>query len=205
MQAVAAFAAKLGLAPAELAKYPALLKAIARHHIILGAKITNAKQLKAGRTNGITADPLWNVTIIKAANGSVTVRDVQGTMGRVTKADIDAGKSVLHTIDTVLLSGDVFINAYAALSFFPVVSTLKSLVDKAGLKQTFTNPKWNATLFAPINSAFTGAPTLDNAALTNVLKYHVVPGARTIPMDWVSGKSVETLYKGHSLSVKYEM
>lgn len=204
-QAVKRYAAKLGLAPAQLSEYPALLKAITRYHIVLGAKLTNGKQLKVGRTNGITADPRWNVTIIKAANGSVTVRDVQGNIARVTKADIDDGNIVIHTVDSVLRSGDVFISAYDALTFYNVLSTLKGLVDKAGLKNMTMNPQMNATIFAPINSSFKGAPTLDNATLTNVLKYHILPGARTIPSDFVSAKSVQTLYKGHTLSVKYEL
>eukprot|EP00877_Chromochloris_zofingiensis_P008425 jgi/Chrzof1/3836/Cz13g10170.t1 len=203
--AVKTYATKLGLTAPQLAGYPALLKAIARYHIILGAKLSSAKQLKVGRSNGITADPMWNLTIIKAANGSVTVKDVQGNVGRVTKADIDAGKSVIHIVDAVLLSGDVFINAHDAMSFFPVLSTVKGLVAKASLKQMSLKPNMNETRFAPINSAFKGAPTLDNATLTNVLKYHLVPGTRTIPLDWVFGKSVETLYKGHTLSVKFEI
>eukprot|EP00877_Chromochloris_zofingiensis_P008423 jgi/Chrzof1/3834/Cz13g10150.t1 len=203
--AIKAYAAKLGLTVAQLAGYPALLKAIARYHIILGAKLSSAKQLKVGRTNGITADPIWNLTLIKAPNGNVSIRDTQGNIAKVTKVDIDAGKSVIHNVDAVLLSGDVFINAHEVLKFFPVLSTVKDLIGKAGLRQMTMKPQMNYTMFAPINSAFKGAPTLDNATLANVLKYHTVPGIRTIPLDWVSGKSVETMYKGHTLSVKFEM
>lgn len=203
MQASRTFAAKLGLTPAQLARFPGLLQAITRYHIILGAKVTNATQLKVGSTTELTADPVWNVTIIKAANGSVSVRDVQGNVGRITKPDVAAGKIVIRTVDTVLLSGDVFLSAYNALSFYQSVSTLKGLVDRAGLKQTLSNPRLNATMFAPINRALNAS--LGTANLTNVLKYHLVPGARTIPSDWVSGKPVETLYKGHTLSVAYRM
>lgn len=61
-------------------------------------------------------------------------------------------------------------------------TTLVALVKKAGLVQTLEGPG-PFTVFAPTNAAFAKLPkatvdkvTSDNALLTKVLEYHVVPG-----------------------------
>jgi uncharacterized surface protein with fasciclin (FAS1) repeats len=69
-----------------------------------------------------------------------------------------------------------------AASHNPVLSTLVSAVEKAGLADTLNNAK-GLTVFAPDNSAFNALPkaTLkavlaNKAMLTKLLEYHVVAG-----------------------------
>ena len=69
-----------------------------------------------------------------------------------------------------------------AASGNPVLSTLVTAVKKANLVDSL-NSAQGITVFAPANSAFEKIPSAtlngvldDNAALTKVLTYHVVPG-----------------------------
>jgi len=69
-----------------------------------------------------------------------------------------------------------------AASGNPVLSTLVTAVKKADLVDSL-NSAQGITVFAPANSAFEKIPSAtlngvldDNAALTKVLTYHVVPG-----------------------------
>ena len=72
-----------------------------------------------------------------------------------------------------------------AASGNPVLSTLVTAVKKANLVDSL-NSAQGITVFAPANSAFEKIPSStlngvldDNAALTKVLTYHVVPGRLT--------------------------
>lgn len=84
-----------------------------------------------------------------------------------------------------------------AASNNPVLSTLVSAVQKANLVDTL-NSAPGITVFAPDNSAFAKIPAAtlnqvlaDNAALTKLLEYHVVPQKIT-PAQLASG-SFKTL------------
>lgn len=65
----------------------------------------------------------------------------------------------------------------------PLLSTLATAVEEAGLVDTLNDPDAAYTVFAPANSAFEALPagTLDNlladpqGRLTEILTYHVVP------------------------------
>jgi uncharacterized surface protein with fasciclin (FAS1) repeats len=64
----------------------------------------------------------------------------------------------------------------------------------------------DATVFVPNNAAITKAvaaakPTTE--ALTNILKLHVVPGARELPKQWKAGESLPSLLAGQDLKVNY--
>jgi hypothetical protein len=54
---------------------------------------------------GLTADGLYHLRFY-LENGKVVIKDVQGNTARVVKPDIDAGYSVIHGIDKVMLSGE---------------------------------------------------------------------------------------------------
>ena len=88
-----------------------------------------------------------------------------------------------------------------AASANPVLSTLVTAVEKAGLVDTL-NAANGITVFAPENSAFAKipAPTLDSVLankgeLTKILTYHVVAGRYT-PAQLASGKTLKTLEGG---------
>lgn len=108
----------------------------------------------------------------------------------VSMIDIEASNGVIHVIDAVLLPetrtiGEILAD-FAALDV-PEFTTLSTAVDAAGLMETVSSSETNPiTVFAPTDAAFealidslnTTAPRLlgDEARLTSILNYHVVPG-----------------------------
>ncbi|GHJ37136.1 fasciclin domain-containing protein [Streptomyces sp. TS71-3] len=87
-----------------------------------------------------------------------------------------------------------------AASHNPVLSTLVSAVQKAGLVDTL-NSAQNITVFAPTNDAFAKLPKdqldaamKDKAMLTKILTHHVV-GQKLAPADLSDG-TFTTLEKG---------
>jgi hypothetical protein len=54
---------------------------------------------------GLTADGVYHLKFY-LENGRVVIKDVQGNTARVVKPDLDAGYSVIHGIDKVMLSGE---------------------------------------------------------------------------------------------------
>jgi uncharacterized surface protein with fasciclin (FAS1) repeats len=85
-----------------------------------------------------------------------------------------------------------------AASNNPVLSTLVTAVQKAGLVDTL-NSASNITVFAPDNAAFAKIPAAtlskvlaNKAELTKILTYHVVSGSIT-PDQLASGSALKTL------------
>ncbi|MDY7102578.1 MAG: fasciclin domain-containing protein [Actinomycetota bacterium] len=96
--------------------------------------------------------------------------------------------------------------AATAASNNPVLSTLVSAVDAAGLVDTL-NGDGPFTIFAPTNDAFGAIPEADlNAVLadtellTSILTYHVVGGEAMSSADLIEAGTVETV-NGASLEV----
>ena len=90
-----------------------------------------------------------------------------------------------------------------AASHNPVLSTLVTAVEKAGLADTLDNAK-GITVFAPDNAAFAAVPKAalhailaNKAELTKLLEYHVVPG-RLSPSAVIG---VHRTIEGETLSV----
>jgi uncharacterized surface protein with fasciclin (FAS1) repeats len=88
-----------------------------------------------------------------------------------------------------------------AASANPVLSTLVTAVQKAGLVDTLNAAK-GITVFAPDNTAFTKIPSAtlhkvlaNKAELTKILTYHVVSG-RLTPAQLAAGTPVKTLEGG---------
>jgi uncharacterized surface protein with fasciclin (FAS1) repeats len=105
------------------------------------------------------------------------------------------------------LAGTVFVSPAAALKFYSKqFSTLAAAILKAGLMKTLTAPGFSGTILAPSNRAFAAAPqvsAMPAAQLKDVLTYHVLPKARTIPQGFTSGRSYVTALKGQT--VKYSL
>jgi uncharacterized surface protein with fasciclin (FAS1) repeats len=85
-----------------------------------------------------------------------------------------------------------------AASANPVLSTLVTAVEKAGLVDTL-NSASAITVFAPDNAAFAKLPTAtldkvlaNKAELTKILTYHVAAG-RITPAQLASGTPIKTL------------
>jgi uncharacterized surface protein with fasciclin (FAS1) repeats len=88
-----------------------------------------------------------------------------------------------------------------AASANPVLSTLVTAVEKAGLVNTL-NSASSLTVFAPDNAAFAKIPAAtldkilaDKAELTKILTYHVAAG-RITPAQLASGEPIKTLEGG---------
>lgn len=96
------------------------------------------------------------------------------------------------------------VNLSTTISATPQLSTLSSLVAKAGLTDTL-NGAGPFTIFAPTNEAFAKVPAktmdalaADPAKLKSVLTYHVVPG-KVMAFDVKNG-NVKTV-NGANLAV----
>ncbi len=106
-----------------------------------------------------------------------------GTSGSTTaKVDFGAACSAVPSSGAGSFAGMTKAAVATAASHNPVLSTLVTAVEKAGLVDTLNNAK-AITVFAPDNAAFSAVPkaTLDSllankAELTKVLEYHVVAG-----------------------------
>ena len=116
-------------------------------------------------------------------------------------ADFGAGCSSVPRSGAGSFSGMATAPVATAASANPVLSTLVTAVEKAGLVDTL-NSAPDITVFAPDNAAFAKIPasTLDGvlankAELTKILTYHVVSGRYT-PAELASGKTLKTLEGG---------
>lgn len=104
-------------------------------------------------------------------------------------------------------AGDVFTSPAAAMTYYKRFSKISKLLASTGLWPQLSTPFFNNTIFAPRNSVLQAAESrlkgLGEEGLTNALKYHVVPGDRSIPRGFVAGQVYATLLTGSGLSIKY--
>jgi uncharacterized surface protein with fasciclin (FAS1) repeats len=172
----------------------------------------------------ITPDDLSGGSFETLAKGTVTTSG-SGESFMVNDANVVCGNvktanATVYIIDTVLMPARQFGQACSdvpadgagsfagmakdpvatAASNNPVLSTLVSAVQKAGLADTL-NGLDGVTVFAPTNDAFAKIPKAeldgvlaDKKLLTSILTYHVVPEAIT-PADLEDG-NFETVQKG---------
>ncbi|XP_078611961.1 transforming growth factor-beta-induced protein ig-h3-like [Branchiostoma floridae x Branchiostoma japonicum] len=126
----------------------------------------------------------------------------------VIRPDNVASNGVVHVIDQVMWpvpTGDIVKGIASNIH----LSTLGSAVSKAGLVASLSGDG-PFTVFAPTNEAFFKLPAgvLDGllknvTALTNVLTYHVVPGAYFLP-GLGNGDTLKTL-EGKVVTIKNSM
>ncbi|KAG2452697.1 hypothetical protein HYH02_002929 [Chlamydomonas schloesseri] len=172
-QALLDMTASLGTDPTTLVGLGAAVQPIFLYHGVPTPLL--AANIPTGDTPVPTLNAGLNLTVSKAANGSVVVRSV-GSDANVIRTDILAGGSVVHVIDKVLIPFYTTIASAAARN--PQLSSLLSAASSAGLASTLSNPNLTVTVFAPVNAAFTAAaPSIAavNASLADVLTYHVLP------------------------------
>jgi len=159
---------------------------------------------------------LDNATTAQGEDIAISVEgdSVKVNQAEVINTDVTASNGVIHVIDQVILPpsmtkeqaemGDIVEIAEAAGDF----STLLTAVGAAGLVETLKGDG-PFTVFAPTDEAFAAMPegTLDalladNEALTDVLLYHVVPGAVTA--EQVVGLDSAQTVGGGSVSIRVE-
>jgi uncharacterized surface protein with fasciclin (FAS1) repeats len=140
------------------------------------------------RRSGIAAVAL-GATLGLAACGSSDSSSSAGTTGSGDSSMSDpAAQTFGSGCSAVPKTGDGSFQGMAtapvasAASANPVLSTLVSAVQKAGLVDTLNSQK-NITVFAPTNDAFKAIPSktlnavlADKKTLTKILTYHVVAG-----------------------------
>ena len=159
---------------------------------------------------------LDSATTAQGEDIAITVEgdSVKVNQANVIATDVIASNGVIHVIDQVILPpsmsaeqtemGDIVETAEAAGDF----NTLLAAVEAAGLVETLKG-EGPFTVFAPTDEAFAALPegtfdTLlaDTEALTQVLLYHVVPGAVTA--DQVVGLESAQTVQGGSVSISTE-
>lgn len=175
------------------------LKSILSYHIVSGTK--TAADLKAGGASQTTLYRFENKETTLALNTSsgVSITDAVLAKATVTAADVSASNGVIHAVDKVLVPPGVLNVVQMAQANPAAFSSVVGAVVKTKLAATLsgTGP---FTVFAPTNAAFTAATavtaTLNDAQLTSVLLYHVLPSqvlSSAIPF----GTAVQTLNKNN--------
>ena len=150
-----------------------VLEEILLYHVVSGQVFS--KDVADGDVNTLNGD---DISLSTSGGISVNGVDVVGPF------DVEASNGVIHTIDGVLVPGDVaqFVDTVLEPAYFNVnFTTLVSAVVQADLVNTLLTTS-DLTIFAPTNQAFTDANidpstfTTDEQKMTlaNVLKYHVV-------------------------------
>ena len=132
-----------------------------------------------------------------------TATPVAAATTMMTSTDFGAGCASVPKSGAGSFSGMTSAPVATAASHNPVLSTLVTAVEKAGLADTLNDAK-GLTVFAPDNAAFAKIPasTLDmilanKAELTKLLEYHVVAG-RLSPAQLAG---THTTIEGAKLSV----
>ena len=160
--------AGVDLANFQTAEEKAVLTDILLYHVVAGAVPASAV------TDGMLAEMVNGDKAKFTVDGTVSINDAT-----VTQADVQASNGIIHVIDKVL-TPPVDIPATAQTT--GIHDSLVAAVIQAGLLTTLQG-EGPFTVFAPTDQAFTNAgidlaaldTTEGNAALSDILQYHVVP------------------------------
>ncbi len=203
----AAFNALPEGALADLTADPAHLAEVLKYHVLPGTLLSTAI------VDGMDAATVQGKPLTFArTNGTVQVNGAS-----VLSADIEASNGVIHLIDAVLLPPDGETETAAATAAAtPEGGTIADAAAEAGIFETLLaaakeaglidslNGSGPLTVFAPNDEAFAALPegTLDalmkdQAALTDVLLYHVVLDSLTT--SDLASAGVETAAQGNLL------
>ena len=195
--AFGALATRLGFANADamVQALPAAALANILNYHVLPARRT-AAQLAAGGATQATAYTFAGAPTTLALNTTtgVVITDAALTTARVSTADVAASNGVVHAIDKVLVPPGV-LNVVQMAQVNPLFSSLVGAVVQANLQGTLSGAG-PFTVFAPTNDAFAAIAStvagLNNAQLTTVLTYHVLP-AQVLAADIPFGTPVATV------------
>ena len=170
---------------AALLANPDVLTDILLQHVVEAEVLSTT----AFSLNGQSAETLSGVAIPVSINSALNSLSFGGA--KVTVKDIYASNGVIHVIDMVVVA-DVELPA-PAMSIVDVAlangnfTTLVAALQATGLDTVLDDPESNFTVFAPSDDAFAllGQETInsllaDTAALTEILLYHVLPGATVL-------------------------
>jgi|GEM_PF-288909 len=187
-EAFAAYLEKTGLTAEQLLASDQLA-AILQYHVVPAAV------LSTDLSNGAVATAGGDSVFINIDNGVV----ING-ISTVIDPDISAYNGVIHVINTVLEPAAGTVTSIAAGN--ENFSTLVSLLQQFGLDAALDGDG-PFTVFAPTNEAFDKiadvVPTLSDAELEDILKFHVIP-ARAFSSDLMT-QDYTTLNARKPLSV----
>lgn len=194
------FATDMGFASiADVLKIEPLMDAILAYHLIPIAYSADKLDLY----EPFTIKPFrGGVLRFKKVDDKLQVIGDHNT-ATVVEQGMDAGRSVVHKIDAVLLPEQVFTTIMSALEYFSSSAIIQNLVDATpALSAVVSDPKSDFTLFIPKNEAFLKqGPNVverlmaDNATRLEALQNHIVAGARFVPSGFKNGDKLETLLK----------
>jgi uncharacterized surface protein with fasciclin (FAS1) repeats len=178
---------------------PALLTFILTYHV---APVT---ALSTGLSDGMMVTTLAGLDVtVTIANGNVFINQAQ-----VTVADIVTDNGVVHVIDAIIAPGIIANNVWDIIESSPAHAVLETAIVAAGLQSTLEN-NYFYTVFAPTDAAFAALPAgtvesliADPVALSNVLLYHVAPGA-VAASDLVDGQEI-TMAQGQTTTISLNM
>jgi uncharacterized surface protein with fasciclin (FAS1) repeats len=173
-----ALLAELGITEDQFLSNQALLTAVLNYLVVPGN--VSSAQIPLGKPITPVAGGVFKVD---KTGADLIITDGRNRSSKIVQVDIVASNGIIHAIDKVLLPADKTILQTAAAN--PDFSILVEAVNAAGLAGTLggTGP---FTVFVPSNAAFASLLTelgvtkdqlfADQALLTKVLTYHVLPG-----------------------------
>merc|ERR1719316_1006654 len=187
---------------------------ILKYHVISGSKVMAADLMEEQTVDTLNGLP---VIITKKVDVQVDMLNkiVKFAEAKVTSADVVASNGVIHVIDKVVLPPtpasdtgpgvqlDIVDTAVSADTF----TVLTEALTKAGLVDALKGAG-PFTVFAPTDDAFAAALKalkIDKAALLNradladILKNHVISGAKVMAADLKASQTVDIL-KNHVIS-----
>ena len=198
--AFVALLTELGVTKEALLANKPLLTAVLTYHV-LGSTV-----VRADVPLGKAITPLSGGFFKIENAGGLKVTDGRNRVTNITTTDIQASNGVVHLVDRVLLPADKDIVATA--SALPDFSILVEAVAAAGLVGTLQGAG-PFTVFAPTNAAFAAllmelgvtkeALLADEALLTTVLTYHVIP-SRVLKAEVPLNTPIATV-QGQTLTV----
>lgn len=171
------------------------LSSILLYHVVPGklmaADVTSADYLTTAQGESVR---------IKVEDGKAFINEAQ-----IILTDIEAANGVIHVIDTVILPGKTIVDVAVNDGRF---TTLTTALQAANLVETLQG-EGPFTVFAPTDDAFAKLPAgtvegllQDIPTLTDILLYHVVPGAVT--SDQVVNLTSADTVLGKPISIKVE-
>lgn len=188
--AITALVTELGITADDLLELEGLADILTYH-------VVGATALSTDLMDGDTFTTLNGADItISIMDGTVMVNNAT-----VTVADITTDNGVVHVIDAVLLPPTPEVTPTVAdiIAESADHTVLAAVLDSADLDVVLAG-EGPFTVFAPTDAAFDAVPPMvlldlltDNAALTNVLTYHVA-GDSLMSTDLSDGQNIETLF-----------
>ena len=229
--AVNSFLALMGLTWPELLARRGLVDRVAAYHTVpraraaaaaLSARRKSAPRGRAFATFAVSGDPHYLLRFTEGGGGNgtgaastaaPTVRDAQGFTAKVVGADVDAGNSVVHAIDRVLMSGEYFPTLAQFFKFYGVANfTALEAALRAGGDGALEAAKWGpGTLFAPRDDAGAGQKAFaalkgaDAKQARAAVLYQQLPELKVYPWDFPNGAAQATRLAGHTLMVTHRM